>query len=490
MSTGRHDSRLGLGTKAIYGTGQFVDAVSSGVLSTFLLFYLNQVCGLPGALAGASLFLALFVDAFVDPLMGSISDNTTSAWGRRHGFMVLSIVPIVLGLGLLFSIPKGLGTAALFVYATAAALLLRVGLSGYIVPYIALGAELTDNYVERSSVVGWRMFFGVFASLTPIILGYSVFLSGTNLYSRAAYIPFGWTCAAIMGVLGAVAAFGTLSARDRLHKATPGVDHPLRRLFNEVVEVFRNPSFRLLFSSVLIFFVAQGTATALGLHGSKFFWKLTVGQIQLLAVAILAGAMAGIPLTALLGAHVEKKAMVIWSLVYIVVTQAGWPVLRIAGILPPGPITVVVLTGNSIVAGIAITFLTVGFQSMMADAADEHELLFGARREGLYFAGLSFSTKAASGLGGFIAGLALDAIAFPADLAAKGGDKAHLAVSTVNDLGYIYGIVPAAMTCACILLTMFYRIDRKAHASIQADLVVRRAEIRTEVTVTLSQPEN
>jgi len=486
MSSGRHESHLTMGTKAVYGTGQFVDAVSAGVLSTFLLFYLNQVCGMPGALAGASLFLALVVDAFIDPLMGSISDNTTSAWGRRHGYMILSIIPIVLGLGLLFSIPKGLSAPELFVYATAMALLLRIGLSGYIVPYIALGAELTDNYVERSSVVGWRMFFGVFASLTPIILGYSVFLSGTNLYNRAAYIPFGWTCAFIMGVLGAVAAFGTLSARGRLHKATPGIDHPLRRLFNEVVEVFKNPSFRLLFSSVLIFFIAQGTATALGLHGGKFFWRLTVGEIQLLAIAMLVGVMAGIPLTGLLGAHVEKRTMVIWSLVYIVVTQAGWPILRIAGILPPGPITIIALTTNSFFAGIAITFLTVGFQSMMADAADEHELLFGARREGLYFAGLSFSTKAASGLGGFIAGLALDAIAFPADLASKGGDKAHLALSTVNDLGFIYGIVPAAMTCACIVLTMFYRIDRKAHASIQADLIVRR----TEITVVLSPPEN
>jgi len=479
-----------MGTKAVYGTGQFVDSVSSGVLGTFLLFYLNEVCGLPGALAGTSLFIALFVDAFVDPLMGSVSDNTTSAWGRRHGYMILSVVPIVLGLGLLFSVPKGLGTNMLFVYATVVALMLRIGLSGYIVPYIALGAELTDEYVERSSVVGWRMFFGVFGALAPIILGYTIFLSGTNLYNRAAYIPFGWSCAAIMGVFAAVSAFGTLSARDRLHKATPGTDHPLRRLFNEVVEVFKNPSFRLLFSSVLIFFVAQGTAGALGLHGGKFFWKLTVGEIQLLAIATLVGIMAGIPLTGLLGAHVEKRTMVLWSLVYIVVTQAGWPILRIVGVLPPGPITITALTANAFFAGVAITFLTVGFQSMMADAADEHELLFGARREGLYFAGLSFSTKAASGLGGFIAGIALDAIAFPADLAAKGGDKAHLALSTVNDLGIVYGVVPAVMTCACIVLVMYYRIDRDTHASIQADLIVRRAEIRAEVTVTLLPPES
>jgi GPH family glycoside/pentoside/hexuronide:cation symporter len=475
MSSGRHATKLSLATKAIYGTGIFADTVSSTALSTFLLFYLNAVCGLPGVLAGASLFVALFVDSFVDPLMGSISDNTTSAWGRRHGYMIIGLLPILLGLGLLFSLPKSLTGWPLFAYATGIALVLRVGLSIYIVPYTALGAELTDDYVERSAVVAWRMFFSVFATLVPLILGYMVFL--TNPYDHAAYIPFGWSCAVILVFFAGLAAFGTLGDRDRLHKATPNTDNPLPRLFREIAEVFRNPSFRLLFSSVLVFFVAQGTAAALGLHGSKFFWRLNNAQILTLALATLVGVMAGIPFTALLGARVEKKTMVIWSLVYIVITQGGLPLLRIWGFLPPnGSALMAILISNAVITGIAITFLTIGFQSMMADAADEHELLFGARREGLYFAGLSFSTKAASGLGGFIAGIALDLIAFPADIAAKGGDKAHLTLSTVNDLGLVYGIVPAAMTFACVIFTIFYRIDRKAHADITAQLNARRGQ--------------
>ncbi len=256
----------------------------------------------------------------------------------------------------------------------------------------------------RSSVVGWRTFFAVFATLVPLILGYLVFLAGPKIYDHAAYIPFGWLSAAIMTFFAAVATFGTLGSRDRLHKAVANSDNALPRLFREIAEVFRNPSFRLLFSSVLIFFIAQGTASALSLHGSKFFWKLDTLQILLVA-----GADAGrhddwSSRRLLAGKHVEKRSMVIWSLVYIVVTQAGLPIARIVGIIPPVPgVIVAVLSTNAVLAGVAISFLTIGFQSMMADAADEHELLFGARREGLYFAGLSFSTKAASGLGGFIA---------------------------------------------------------------------------------------
>ncbi|MEI9888403.1 MAG: MFS transporter [Rhizomicrobium sp.] len=206
-------------------------------------------------------------------------------------------------------------------------------------------------------------------------------------------------------------------------------------------EVFRNRSFLILFFTVLIFFVAQGTAGALNLHGSKFFWNLPVDAIQFLSIVAALGLLVGIPIVALLGPHVEKRTMTLWSLAYIVVAQAGMPLLRIAGVLPPnGPLLTTLLAVNNVLVYGAVTVLAISFQSMMADAADEHELLFGARREGLYFSGTTFSAKAASGIGSFLAGVALDLIAFPVDIAAKGGDAIHLTRATVNDLGIVYGV--------------------------------------------------
>ena len=130
----RETSKLPLVVKAFYGTGQFVDSVSATALATFLLFYLTAVCGLSGSLTGASLFLALAVDAFVDPFVGSLSDNTASRWGRRHIFMFASFPMMFVGLGMLFTVPSSLSGVPLFVYVTAMALLLRFGLSAYIVP--------------------------------------------------------------------------------------------------------------------------------------------------------------------------------------------------------------------------------------------------------------------------------------------------------------------------------------------------------------------
>ncbi|HUO90468.1 MAG TPA: MFS transporter [Rhizomicrobium sp.] len=487
----RDSSKLRVTTQALYGTGQFVDSVSGTVLGTFLLFYLTAVCGLSGSLTGASLFVALMVDAFVDPFVGSISDNMQSRLGRRHVFMFASFLPMLVGLGMLFSVPAGLGGWPLFFYVTGMALILRFGLSAYIVPYIALGAELTDDYLQRSHVIAWRSAFSVPATIIPLVLGYTVFLGGkAGLFNRAAYVPLGWTCALILCVFGAIAAFGTLGSINRLHKAAPNIDHPLRRFVRELPEVFRNRSFIILFSTVLIFFIAQGTAGVLALHAGKFFWKLSVPHIQLLGILGALFLMVGIPLVAVLGPHVEKKTMTLWSLAYIVVSQAGLPLLLIWGVIPMHETTIVWVLGiNSLIGSTSVTFLAIAFQSMMADAADEHELLFGARREGLYFSGITFSAKAASGIGSFLAGVALDVIRFPVDIANKGGENIHLLPSVVNDLGIVSGVLPAAMTAICILINSLYRIDRHEHARIQGELAARRAAPPVAVTDKIAMPE-
>src|SRR5580658_9224276 len=99
---------LGLGLMTLYAGGAVTDAVVQAALASFLFFYLTAVCGLSNSLTGVSLFVALAVDSVVDPLVGSISDNSWTRWGRRHPFMLAGAAPLAVALGLLFSIPPGL----------------------------------------------------------------------------------------------------------------------------------------------------------------------------------------------------------------------------------------------------------------------------------------------------------------------------------------------------------------------------------------------
>src|SRR5438552_6249364 len=145
--------------KALYAAGDMVDGTVAYAIAAYLFYYLTADCGLSGSLASGALAVSIVVDAVMDPAIGFISDNTRSRWGRRHPYMLLSAIPTAAALGLIFSVPASLTGGALFAYVLAILLLLRVGMSAFTLPYAALGAELTNNYTERSTVVAYRTFF-------------------------------------------------------------------------------------------------------------------------------------------------------------------------------------------------------------------------------------------------------------------------------------------------------------------------------------------
>jgi GPH family glycoside/pentoside/hexuronide:cation symporter len=470
---------IGLGLMSFYGTGAITDAVVQAALGTFLFFYLTAVCGLSNSLAGVSLFVALLFDSLIDPLVGSISDNSWSRFGRRHPFMFIGAAPLAIALGLLFSVPAGLSNWTLFAYVTVVSIALRISHSVFFLPYVALGAELSDGYADRTNVVASRFLFGVIGTAGAVALGLLVFLRGPQgLLHRAAYAPFGWSCAAIALGAAAITTFGTLGARGRLHRIAPTHGSFARHFIKDIVEIFRNRSFVFLFLSLLLLFTGAGTTATLALHTNKFFWKMPNAMIQVVSLAAPLGVLLGVPISVFLSNKFEKRLVVIACFLTLVAYHATIPTLRVLGLLPPnGPALYAILASLAVVLGAVVCCAGISFQSMMADAADEHEFLFGTRREGLFYAGLNFSAKAASGLGALIAGLLLDLIHFPTNLATHGGVNIHISEPILRNLGLIYGPVVALIYASATVVFLGYRLDRRAYGAIQAGLEERRAAV-------------
>jgi GPH family glycoside/pentoside/hexuronide:cation symporter len=272
----------------------------------------TNVCGLSGSLAGLAMFLALAIDAVADPVIGSISDNLRSRFGRRVPVMAVSLLPIAVSIGLLFSIPRLEGGWLLFGYVLLLLVTLRVSMSGFYIPYLGLGAELSPDYDERSSVVAFRSIFGMAGTLAAFVLGFGVFLGGPKgLLDRDAYGPLGWTAGAVLLLAGALATWASWRNAPRVPVATK-TGHALgRRLLEELRDTFRNRSFRLLFGGVLVFFVGYGIAQTLGLNGNKYYWGLEVAQIQTIALAMVGGMALGLPLAFGLIGRVEKRSVVV-----------------------------------------------------------------------------------------------------------------------------------------------------------------------------------
>lgn len=463
--------------KAAYGAGAMADGIVAAGFGFFLLFYLTAVCGMSGTMAGMAKLVALLIDGVADPAIGLASDRLRSRWGRRLPFMVGGLLPFAGAFGLLFSMPASLEGVAQFVYVTVCLVVLRLSLSFFVLPFTAVGAEVTDDYRERASIVAFRLSFQNVGVLLGVVLGLGLFMAGPDgLLTRDHYRPFAWTCAAVMMLAGTVAILAVRSALPRLHGPEDGGPHFLSGFVREMIALSRNRSFLILFGTVLTYFLAYSAHVSLALHASRYFWKLDTTQIQFILLSTTLGPLLGAPISAFALRHIEKRTLSIAAFLAIALFLIWPPLLQLYGpvSLTPGAASVLLFL-NGLLVGTAIMIGGIGFQSMLADTADEHEWLFGVRREGLFFSGLTLAYKAASGLGGLIAGLALDAIRFPTDLASRGPGFV-IPEEVLHRLALISGPLPAAFAALAPLFLIGYHLTRRRHAGIIADLDQRKIE--------------
>jgi Na+/melibiose symporter-like transporter len=170
---------LRLWTKISYGIGQAGEGIKTTALEAFLIFYYNQALAMPATKAALATFIALGVDAVFDPLVGSVSDSLRSRWGRRHPFMYAGAVPFGVMLYLLFAPPAGLSENGLFVWMVGFTIAVRMAMAVYLIPHNALGAELSADYHERTSIGSWRLFFGFVGSVIAVVSGFGYFFRNT-----------------------------------------------------------------------------------------------------------------------------------------------------------------------------------------------------------------------------------------------------------------------------------------------------------------------
>lgn len=462
--------------KLVYSFGQ---SIESGylVVAGFVFFYYTAVLGLSGTAVGIALGISMCVDAVIDPLIGSISDNVRSKWGRRLPLMALGAPVTGLTLFMLFAPPAGLTPFLLFGWLVASKLLLRGFASVYNLPYQALGAEMASGYVDRASVAAYRGFFGIVISLIVTFLALAVFFGGEGgLQAQAQYPAFGAWIGGLVFVGGAIAFVGVFRyARSLPQPKTEGAAL-VAGLMRELPEVFANKSFRCLFVSALMFWVAAGLNGALNNHAYTFVWQLPPQRIQFVSYSYFAAMFAGVPIARLLLQFFEKKMVIVQGLVLVLLSMTVMHSLRAMGLFAPvGAEAQPWLMANAALAGVGVGLLIVAYPAMMADAADEHEVLFSFRREGLYFAGLGFASKAAGGLGQMAAGFALDALHFP-KVAGHGAAPVEVSEHVLRLLILAWGPLSAAFGLAGLLALLPYAVTKARHAEIARQLAAKRAE--------------
>jgi GPH family glycoside/pentoside/hexuronide:cation symporter len=471
--------RLPLSSTLAYASGSTLDAAVNTSINVFLLFYVTTACGMEAGMAGAAIALGLIVESLIDPLIGLYSDNFRSRWGRRLPFMVAGVPVLLVSYVLLFSLPDTTDQWSLFALVATLSAVVRIALSIYNLPYLAAGAELGDDQTDRERLISLRWTASIIAAFVTVAVGFTVYFGGENgLAQRANYAPYALTMAAVMLGAALMAISVVSRTRDRQHLVEVRPTS-LRSIALEFSELLRSRSFRVLFSVALLFAAAQAVVQSLNLHAFTFFWKLDTAQTQFATLAITGGMMLGALIAAPAIARTEYRTAAVIGLFGIILMQAGAPSLRLAGLLAlEGQALTYVLSGFSLVAGMMTTIVAIAVVTMITNAADEHEHLFGVRREGSYFAGWTLAFKIAGGLGTLLSGLALEAIGFPVQQVKEQGVTIVLPQTMTDMLGLFYGPGAAVLSLASLALLFLFRLDRAGHRRILAELNARRHPVR------------
>ena len=267
--------------KLLQGTGALV-GVARGSAYGAAFFYYTQILGLSGTLTGVALAVAVMFDAVSDPYVGSWSDNTRSALGRRHPFMYGSILPLGVTILGLLSPPNLLvdNTVLLFSWLTVFAIGTNLAFTLFSIPYTAWLAELSDDYDERTRIISYRTAFGIAGmSLGGFLINNYIFAS-TAVYTQGQLNPerypiLGISAALIMMVFAFITTHFTRSHIPFLAKPTTA-PKPLSILLvlKEFKVALEIGNFRTLFIAMLLIGAVGGTYGALDMHRMTFFWGM------------------------------------------------------------------------------------------------------------------------------------------------------------------------------------------------------------------------
>ena len=466
--------KVSTATKFYYGLGYSSRGIKDGLFQIFAFFYFSQVLGLDPGLAGLASMISLIFDAVSDPIVGVISDGWKSEkWGRRHPFLFSSAIPLGILTWLFFMPPADLGQSGLFMWYLTFTILIRLVLTVFVVPFTSLGAELSTDYHERTTITAVRIMFASVVSPIIMIIGYLFFFKKTadiehGLFNLAAYPRFAMFCGILMALFILISAWKTRHVIPTLPKqSSKQKSMSFWDMIGGVKQAVKMKSFTSLVLSLITVYVSIGLGLVLSTYFGTYYFEFTSEQMALLPIGAGVAGLLSMVLAPMMGRVFDKKkGLVISTILFAFFFTLPFN-LRLSGLFPEN--------GNPIILPIYIVILIIAYSftwvtfslcnSMMAEVVDEYELQSNIRQEGLFFAFMSFAFKCSTGLGQFLAGILITLIAFPTR-----ADISENSEETIYNLGLIGGPVLLTLYLMSLIFIVGYPISKSRYKEIRAAL--------------------
>jgi len=460
----RPADKIGFKEKMALGSGYLaIFYGNSGVKSLAIPVY-QMVLGVNPALLGLVLAIPRFWDALTDPVVGIISDNCHTRFGRRKPLIVLGAVLQAVAFGFIWMVPKGMSQSSTIAYLVGTLLLFYTCFSIFSVPLMSLSYEMTPDYQERTRVSAFGGFFGKIGELT-----YSWTFWAANLAIFGSMIAgvriIGWSIGiVVMGLVGMVPG---LFVRERYYKKASRQERVLLRPAFHAA--FSNRAFTVLLGLTVCQVLAGMLASNIDYYllvynmcggniveGTK--WKGVLSS----AYAVFGIAMI-FPINWMANRYGKRTTLsVIFGLV-LVGALGKWFLFT-----PGNPWKILI---DPLLCSPAWTALSVLTPSMLADVCDDDELQHGLRREGLLGSLFSWIQKTGFALAFFGAGLVLNLIGFDASLGGMQSD------ATILGMRLTLAISTALWSVIAIWLLAYYPLTKARAYEIRDKLEARRGMV-------------
>ena len=469
--------KLSIRTKLLFASGGLQEAVVTAGGIVTVLFY-NQVLGISPALAGTAFLIASIVDAITDPLIGAISDRFRSRWGRRHPFMFASALPIAIAFYFLYQPPDALSETGYFVWLVVFLVLLRLSQTFYLIPHDALGAELTDDYEERSSVFGYNSVVQMLLSMFTAMMLYVVVFPSTPEYDNGLLNEAGYFVLSAVGAVTIVfsvlvCSLGTLDQLPHLHDFEISKKFSFPNYFGQLSALLKNVSYLSACLSLLTIYAGLGILGIVATYAYIYVYELSSEAMFWAGAAKIPGVLVALPLLAFLSKRIDKKHILIMATLTTCVMISLPHHLKMLDFFPANdsPLILFALFVPLLLGYMVFPVSAIIIDSQLVDVADQHELNTGERSEGVIFSVRSFGIKATSGVGGLLGGFGLEFIGFP-----ENAEVGGLAQETLTGLLFLNGPLYLIMYLVAVCFMTMYQIDKPTHARILAALESERTQ--------------
>lgn len=412
--------------KVGYGTGNLGSGLIFQALNTYLVFYATAVLNLPGLLVGIAVSISIIIDGISDPVMGYISDRTyMNSLGRRHLYLLIGTFFTALINYFLWIIDPALSLSVKFIWLLITVILVKLFLTVFSTPYIALGAELSSDYNERTSIQAIRTVFFILGVLFASGLSLYLFFNPTTEYplgqlNPAAYHNLGLASSIMMLAFGLICFFATFKFIPHLYKIEredsisrkANLVHRTGRIIADFLTAIKNYDYRCLVLGYLFTNLTVALFTAIGLHVFTYTFNMNNNEIAIIIGLQFLISILSQPAWVKISRKVDKKPSVIMGIIISVL--GGLYFLLTVFYRAYVSQHYLLLLPYSILAGFGTGGLFSLPTSMVADIIDVEELKSGLRLEGIYYGCLTFAYKTSQSVAILLLGIFLDIISFDA----------------------------------------------------------------------------